>query len=1091
MSVLSKELRNQLARTVLEAREASEKGARKALHELGVDEADAPVHLSPDRRAHRRALRAQARQLGDQEDASKKGRYQINHLVEKIAYDQWHRLLFARFLAENNLLISPDHGVGVTIEDCRELAPELGLRDAWEVAAQFAARMLPQIFRSDDPAGQIELAPEDRTTLQQLVLGLPRDVFLADDSLGWVYQFWQAKRKDEVNRSEKKIGADELAPVTQLFTEDYMVLFLLHNTLGAWWTAKRRAEGKNEKLPNLEFTYLRFLEDGSPAAGSFEGWPRTARELRVLDPCMGSGHFLVFALPILTNFRMDEEALSQSEACEAVLRDNLFGLEVDPRCTQIAAFNLALAAWKLGGYRTLPPLNLACCGLGINATEKDWLKLAGHDDRLRDGMERLYRLFQQAPVLGSLINPHALDRDLYTADFHELQPLLGRALASEETSRDEDALEMGITAQGLAHAAEILINQFHLIATNVPYLGRGKQDEVLKDHCEVHHAEAKADLATCFIERCLSLSESGGTAALVSPQNWLFLASYKRFRQHLLKEVQLSLVVRLGEHGFDSTQAAGAFTAMIVLTRRRPDDSFKITGIDASVGKIPEEKEIALRTLSTIQVSQRQQLDNPDARVSFSDKRHEQRLSEYCSSFLGLGTGDYSHYGRCFWEFPCSHPGWAFQQGTVETPQLWGGREHVIAWDSDIGRVRGMSLEEREQIHNQDQSGQQAWGKKGVAIGLMRNLKPTIYTGEVYGKALAVLLPNSETILPALWVLCSNSEFNAAVRQLDHNIIVANGTLVKIPFDLDFWQRQAEDIYPYGLPEPHSNDPTQWLFNGQPNGSEQPLHVAVARLLGYRWPRQTGSSFPDCPALGPDGLEPFADDDGIVCVSPVKTEQPAAERLRALLAAAFGHEWSAQKQAELLDEVGYSGKSFEDWLRNGFFEQHCQIFHQRPFIWQIWDGRNYGFSALVNYHRLDRATLEKLTYTYLGDWIFRQRNAVEAEEEGSDAKLAAALELKAKLEKILEGEEPYNVFIRWKPIEKQPIGWEPDLNDGVRLNIRPFVEAGVLRRNPKINWNKDRGKDVPSAPWYKVFKGERINDHHLTLSEKRAARASE
>jgi hypothetical protein len=75
-----------------------------------------------------------------------------------------------------------------------------------------------------------------------------------------------------------------------------------------------------------------------------------------------------------------------------------------------------------------------------------------------------------------------------------------------------------------------------------------------------------------------------------------------------------------------------------------------------------------------------------------------------------------------------------------------------------------------------------------------------------------------------------------------------------------------------------------------------------------------------------------------------------------------------------------------------------------------------------------------------------------------------------------------------EPLEKQPIGWEPDLNDGVRLNIRPFVEAGILRRTPKINWNKDRGKDVPSAPWFKVFKGDRINDHHLTLAEKRRAR---
>ena len=183
--------------------------------------------------------------------------------------------------------------------------------------------------------------------------------------------------------------------------------------------------------------------------------------------------------------------------------------------------------------------------------------------------------------------------------------------------------------------------------------------------------------------------------------------------------------------------------------------------------------------------------------------------------------------------------------------------------------------------------------------------------------------------------------------------------------------------------------------------------------------------------------------------------------------------------------MGFRGKTLEDWLRNGFFEQHCQLFHQRPFIWHIWDGRRDGFSALVNYHKLNRRNLEKLTYTFLGDWIARQKAANDAGEEGSDARLQAAQELKSKLEKIIEGEAPYDIFVRWKPLEKQPIGWEPDLNDGVRLNIRPFVEAGVFYgKNPKINWNKDRGKDVASAPWYKVFKGERINDHHLTLGRK-------
>ena len=122
-----------------------------------------------------------------------------------------------------------------------------------------------------------------------------------------------------------------------------------------------------------------------------------------------------------------------------------------------------------------------------------------------------------------------------------------------------------------------------------------------------------------------------------------------------------------------------------------------------------------------------------------------------------------------------------------------------------------------------------------------------------------------------------------------------------------------------------------------------------------------------------------ADGDGIVCLTALKGEPPAEQRLNALLADAFGADWSAAKLASLLADAGYAGKSLDDWLRDGFFEQHCELFHQRPFVWHIWDGRRDGFHALVNYHRLaapngeGRRTLEKLIYSYLGDWIDRQR----------------------------------------------------------------------------------------------------------------------
>jgi hypothetical protein len=182
-----------------------------------------------------------------------------------------------------------------------------------------------------------------------------------------------------------------------------------------------------------------------------------AAELKVLDPCCGSGHFLVAAFEILVRFRTTEEGMSPADACAAVLRDNLHGLEIDERCTQIAAFALALAAWTFpdaGGYRVLPEMHIACSGLAPRAKKDEWLMLAGDDVPLRNGMERLFELFQDAPVLGSLIDPLSVgvigqQRELGVARFEELQPLLDAQIESDASRRDPQRHELGVAAKGI------------------------------------------------------------------------------------------------------------------------------------------------------------------------------------------------------------------------------------------------------------------------------------------------------------------------------------------------------------------------------------------------------------------------------------------------------------------------------------------------------------------------------------------------------------------------------------------------------------------------------------------------------------------
>jgi hypothetical protein len=277
------------------------------------------------------------------------------------------------------------------------------------------------------------------------------------------------------------------------------------------------------------------------------------------------------------------------------------------------------------------------------------------------------------------------------------------------------------------------------------------------------------------------------------------------------------------------------------------------------------------------------------------------------------------------------------------------------------------------------------------------------------------------------------------------------------------------------------------------------LQVAVARLLGYTWPAETDTEMELSDEAHTwiahsQALARHTDDDGIVCLPSVRGELPAHDRLLKLLIASWETvtrgSWKPAILDRLLADADCAGKGLDVWLREKFFEQHAKLFHHRPFIWHVWDGLKDGFSALVNYHQLDARKLERLIHTYLGDWIRQQEEGVRNSIDGANIRLAAAQDLKQRLSLILEGEAPYDIFVRWKPLAQQPIGWHPDLNDGVRLNIRPFMVAEVLRHNkkPKLNitWQKDRGKDVVSAPWFKKFGGDRINDHHLTVAEKQA-----
>lgn len=1138
MPTLPSDLRSRLERVVIEARDVSEAGSRAALEALAVHHHEPFGHMSEAGRRLRNHLRAHARQLGDRQDKS--GRLSIDHLVAECAYEHWHRMLFARFLAENDLLIEPKAGIAISLAEAEELAAEEGL-DVWEFASRCAQDMLPQIFRPDAPVLQVTFAKEHRLKLERLLASLPVEVFKASDALGWVYQFWQSKRKDEINRSEVKIGADEIGAVTQLFTEPYMVDFLLHNTLGAWWAGKRLtaedlATAESEKalraklaLPGVSWEYLRFIrgQDGNggpwrPAAGTFDGWPKSASEIRLLDPCCGSGHFLVAALQHLVPVRMAEEGLSAVVAVDVVLRDNIYGLDIDERCCQIAAFALALAAWtwpKAGGHRALSELQIACTGIGPQATEEKWVALAAptsrpgttvESERISNSLRGLHRLFSKGPLLGSLLDPASVSADLLAAGYEEVQPYLELILRSEAPSADVH--ELAIAAAGIARAAKMLAADYTLVITNVPYLEQRKQSSDLRHFSRRAHNDAKGDIASVFVSRSLLFLRSGGSAALVTPQNWMFLTTYREFRERVLQAQRWNAVAKLGSGAFETISGEVVQPVLLIVSNEAPPEACRPFFLNTSdltpakskqIGLIKEEPQLDLQSAL---------LANPDSRIVFGFQRAAQSLGDHALCLAGIMNGDSPKFLRVFWELPERGRLWAFQQTTVQSTRYFGGMTNLVYFDEDEGHLREDPAIRRNKLHNSDERGNQVWGRRGIAVSQMSNCPVAFYLGNKYDSNVAAVVPMQEDLIWPVWAFLCSSEFLDSLKRLEPKMNVTNATIAKLPFDLDRWKREAAAKYPSVLPEPESNDPTQWLFHGQPYAAEEgtELQVAAARLLGYRWPAELDKSMQlSQRARGlvetcDDSAKPV-DNDGIVCIPAVRGEGPAAERLLRLLNACH-----LEPEVEL-----------DDWLRNVFFEEHCKLFQDRPFIWQIWDGRKRdGFHALVNYHKLaegdgkGRRLLESLTYAYLGDWISRQKDGVKRGEGGAEDRLAAALELQKRLEAILAGEPPFDLFVRWKPLAEQAIGWEPDINDGVRLNIRPFLAsdlpngkkgAGVLRHRPNVKWTKDRGKE-PSRPkekypWFwgwdektmdfaggSKFDGNRWNDLHYTNRAKQAAR---
>lgn len=524
------------------------------------------------------------------------------------------------------------------------------------------------------------LLPDDLLSDQSFVTDI-RNGMTDDDCqnveiMGWLYQFYITDRKDDAEKKKSKKGglkSDEQAAATQLFTPHWIVRYMVENSLGRIWMTLHPDSRLIDEMPY----YIPTPE------GQIDIIPEdihAAQDIRFIDPCMGSGHILVYAFDLFCKM-YEEEGYQTREIPALILQNNIYGLDIDRRCYQLASFALTMKgrAYHSRYLRKIVMPNV----MALQNIERDTIEASGSW-----GQKSLMWQFENIDTIGSLLK-----------------------ITPEECAaiRVEEGL-FGYNQQILKTQAEYLSRKYHCVVTNPPYLGKGMGD-ALKKYIVDTYPNTKGDCMATFMERCLDFNCHAGKTAMINQDSWMFTSSYEEFRHNFLdSDVQIENLIHLGPHAFAEIGGEKVKTTTFVVGKYKSDN--KGCYISVYDAKYHYEKESlsleAIRNHSCgwfYQVSQNAFSHIAGNPISFwgTDKIYEtftrnRPLSAVANPCVGLQTADNGRFLRSWFEvaysrtdFGCKNAALAarsqkkwFPYNKGGSARRWyGNQELVVNWEHD------------------------------------------------------------------------------------------------------------------------------------------------------------------------------------------------------------------------------------------------------------------------------------------------------------------------------------------------------------------------------------------------------------------------
>ena len=520
---------------------------------------------------------------------SKKDRYGKEHVIEEASFTWFNRIICLRYMELHNFLPlgKNNESLDIRVLSSRDgnKEPEIlkknnlinnsldlnvdidSLEKITDINEKFEkillkvcekmGTVLPQIF--DGETDYIELLmPKNQLNvdsfIDRLLKEVPEDNFNDIEVIGWLYQYYNQSEKDRVMKEKRAYKKSEIPYVTQIFTPDWIVKYMVENSLGRLWI-----ENTGDESLESEFKY--FIKDNieiKGAVGASYASPMLPENITFIDPCMGSGHILVYAFEVFMKLYISA-GYNKKDIPELILKNNLYGLDIDDRAGQFAIISVMLKAREydseIFNKIDFNSLNI----LSIPESNPELRQYANdiNDKEVRDIADYLINTFENGKEIGSLLIVEEKDYDKVTKYFDQATPNIFNRLLWE-----------GL--KDIIRVAMILSKKYDVVVTNPPYLPTSKMSAKCKEYIERHYPDSKSDLCTAFMENKLVAKDR--YLGMINMHSWMFLSSYEDLRKKIIDNWYITTMVHLGARAFEEMGGEVIQTTSFVINESKHEN---------------------------------------------------------------------------------------------------------------------------------------------------------------------------------------------------------------------------------------------------------------------------------------------------------------------------------------------------------------------------------------------------------------------------------------------------------------------------------------------------------------------------------------